>query len=91
MNLLAECNGFVENTQQDLAVFVRRAFKINCQALTVGNVKSLCRFLSSLATGLIAKLNITGYNHHQVVINLLAMHTDKVLVALKTTAYLFLN
>ena len=90
-NLLAECNEFVENAQHELAVFARRAFEINHQALTVGNVKSLCRFLSSLAAGLVAKLNITGYNHHQAVIDLLAMYTNKVLVVLKTTAYLFLK
>jgi hypothetical protein len=90
-NLLAECNNFVENAQQELAKFARRAFEINRNALTIGNVKSLCRLLSCLAIGLIAKLNITGYNHHQAVIDLLALHTDKMLIVLKTTAYLFLK
>ena len=43
-NLLAECNEFIENAQQELAKFARRAFEIT-HAVIVGNIKSLCPFL----------------------------------------------
>jgi hypothetical protein len=63
---LVECNEFIENTQEELVKFARRAFEINRQALTAGNITNLGKFLSSLMIGLIAKLNISGYNHFKL-------------------------
>jgi hypothetical protein len=82
----------IEATRRDWATrFVLPVFDMNVKALRRRFQLSLCRLLSSAAKGFIALVGTKGYDATVAVMDLLAMHGDKVIAALNVTTCEFLT
>jgi hypothetical protein len=91
ISLPGEVAAYVENAYHDLARFDVRAFEINRQEFATRNVRALCQLLNALAFGLMAKLDVKGYDADVTVTNLVALKPDKITSSISTTVYILLK
>lgn len=69
--LLSEVAEYVKNCHHDLGKFAAQAFELNHRELVALQVKKQGALLHALATGLIAKYGVSGYDPDVIVLNLL--------------------
>ena len=91
ITLSKEVEAYVENTQYNLACFAVHAFETNHQESASRNVQALCRLLHTLAFGMMVKLDVKSCGTDVVVIDLIALKTDKVILTISTTVYILLK
>jgi len=80
----------IAQSQRNLATYALRVYSMNCIAHQVRYKKALCKLLPAAARIFLAQFGIENYGVHQVVMDLLAMHSDEILSPFSNTLHNFL-
>ena len=82
---------YVENAQHDIVRFTVCAFEMNRQEFATRNTQALCRLLHTLASGIMVKFDVKGYDTKVAVIDLVPLKLDKTVLSISTTIYILLQ